>query len=138
MRIRSDEDNSENVINMSSLLDVMFILIIFFLATATFDQLEHDVQVNLPTASAAQSASSAPRLFVINVRQGGKYNVASQSMGLDTLRQKLKAAVQKNPDQKVLIRGDKKAYHGQVAAAVNACKQVGVRKANIGYQSRAK
>ena len=46
----------------------MFILIIFFLATATFTEEERDIQVNLPQSAAARS-TQAPKMIVINVRE---------------------------------------------------------------------
>ena len=43
-------------------------------------------------------------------------------------------AVKSDPEQKVLIRGDRQALHGHVAVAVSLCKRAGVHEANIGYQ----
>ena len=73
MRIRRKNDNDEAIINITSLLDVMFILIIFFLATSTLQREEHDIKVNLPSRSEQGSLSSASRTLVINVRKDGSY-----------------------------------------------------------------
>ncbi len=136
MRIPREESNDDNVINISSLLDVMFILIIFFLATATFTEEERDIQVNLPQSAAAQSSTQAPKMIVINVRQDGTYHVANQSMDISGLQNTLVKAVSNNPDQKVMVRGDRNALHGNVANAISLCKQVGIHKTNIGYESK--
>ncbi len=136
MRIPREESNDDNVINISSLLDVMFILIIFFLATATFTEEERDIQVNLPQSAAAQSSTQAPKMIVINVRQDGSYHVANQSMDISGLQNTLVKAVSNNPDQKVMVRGDRNALHGNVANAISLCKQVGIHKTNIGYESK--
>ena len=82
MKIPRTEEDSSAIINISSLLDVMFILIIFFLATTTFEQQEHDIAVNLPQTAAAKSPSDAPRMIIINVRQDGSYNIASRILTL--------------------------------------------------------
>ena len=135
MKIRRDENNGQDLINMSSLLDVMFILIIFFLATATFQEEEHDIEVSLPSAGGqAASLTDAPKLLVINVRADGTYNVASRSMTLQELEQEVMNAVQANTQQKVLVRGDADVRHGNVAAAIAICKRSGVHKAHIGYE----
>tara|TARA_B100001123_G_C15154423_1_gene964875 strand:- start:264 stop:680 length:417 start_codon:yes stop_codon:yes gene_type:complete len=136
MRIPRDESSDDNVINISSLLDVMFILIIFFLATATFTEEERDIQVNLPQSAAAKSSTQAPKMIIINVRQDGSYNVANESLDLGGLQNTLVEAISSNPDQKVMVRGDKNALHGNVANAISLCKQVGIHKTNIGYESR--
>jgi len=136
MRIPREESSDDNVINISSLLDVMFILIIFFLATATFTEEERDIQVNLPQSAAAQSSTQAPKMIVINVREDGTYHLANQTMDIASLKNTLIEAVSSNPDQKVMVRGDRNALHGNVANAISVCKQVGIHKTNIGYESK--
>ena len=136
MRIPREESSDDNVINISSLLDVMFILIIFFLATATFTEEERDIQVNLPQSAAAQSSTQAPKMIVINVREDGTYHVANQTMDIASLKNTLIEAISSNPDQKVMVRGDRNALHGNVANAISVCKQVGIHKTNIGYESK--
>jgi len=136
MRIPREDSSDDNVINISSLLDVMFILIIFFLATATFTEEEHDILVNLPQSAAAQSSTQAPKMIIINVRQDGTYHVAAQSLDVAGLQDTLVKAVSSNPDQKVMVRGDRNALHGNVAMAISICKNVGIHKTNIGYESK--
>jgi len=134
VRIRRSSEASTELINISSLIDVMFILIIFFMATTTFRQEERDIQVNLPETAEDQTLSAAPKVIVINVRQDGTYLYADRESGLAELQEHIAADVKSDPDQKVLIRGDQRALHGQVAAAVAVCRRAGVREANIGYE----
>jgi biopolymer transport protein ExbD len=54
-------------------------------------------------------------------------------MNLQNIHAELLEALKSNPEQKVLIRGDQYALHGQVAAAIAVCKRSGIRDANIGY-----
>ncbi len=134
MRIRKPEEGEAGVINMSSLLDVMFILIIFFLATTTFQQDERDIKVNLPESAEGQALSSAAKVIVINVRADGTYVMASRETTVEAMQTALANAIQADPQQKVLIRGDRQALHGHVAIAVSLCKRAGVHEANLGYQ----
>ena len=134
MRIRKPQEGEAGVINMSSLLDVMFILIIFFLATTTFQQDERDIKVNLPESAEGQALSSAAKVIVINVRADGTYVMASQEITVEAMQTALFNSIQADPQQKVLIRGDRQALHGHVAVAVSLCKRAGVHEANLGYQ----
>ena len=131
MNIKEEGITEEESINISSLVDVMFILIIFFVVTMSFHEQERDVTVNLPQTD--KSLSSAAKALVINVRKDGGYYVNGQSATLSDLRAELADKVKSNPDQKVLIRGDRSALHGDVAAAVSVCKSTGIDDANIGY-----
>jgi len=133
MRIKRQQENQEAIINMSSLLDVMFILIIFFLATSTLDKQEHDIKVSLPESGSPESLSSQSKAMVINVRKDGTYYVHNGAKTLEQIRDLLVQALLKRPNQEVLIRGDEKALHGNVAAAVLVCRTAGILEANIGY-----
>ena len=136
MRIRKRMEKEEPIINVSSLLDVMFILLIFFLATSTLQREEHDIKVNLPERSDTSSLSAASKTLVINVRKDGHYYVQNKVKTLEEVEKSLISAVNQNPQQKVLIRGDREALHGFVAAVVGACKTSGIHEANIGYQHK--
>jgi biopolymer transport protein ExbD len=134
MRIRRETEGGSEIINMSSLLDVMFILIIFFLATTTFKEEERDIQVSLPQDTEGTTLSSADKVIVINVRKSGAYVLLDQQVTVEEMKQVLADELKEDPNQKVLIRADQEALHGYVARAVSMCKHAGVHEANIGYQ----
>jgi len=133
MRIPRHIEEGDSGIDTSPLVDVLFILIIFFLVTTTFQQQERDVKVNLPDTDASQALSSAVKVLVINVRKDGSYYMQNRKMTIVEVQKALRDGVRANPAQKVLIRGDRDALHGNVAAAVAACKKAGIHEANIGY-----
>ena len=140
MRIRREDTHGEATVNLTSLMDLMFILLIFFMATMVFAKEERDIEVNLPeTAQQQRSISAASKLLIINVRRprntahSNFYVVASKPMTLQQLHELVSESIEKDKDQKVLIRGDREAFHGQVAAAVAICRGAGVRQAKIGY-----
>lgn len=134
MRIRRVQEVAPPYIQVINLVDVLFVLVLFLLVASTFNEEERDIQVNLPSTAEGKTLSDAAPILTVNVRQDGNYFLQNQPMNLTQLRQSVAEAVQAKPDQKVLIRGDKLALHGYVAAAVLACKESGVRQANIGYQ----
>jgi biopolymer transport protein ExbD len=135
MKIRKkDRGFDEGAINTSSLVDIMFILIIFFLVTMTFNEAEHDIAVNLPSTDS--NLSSSTKAIIINVRADGSYYLGSKRTNLSGIQRELRILLERNPQQKILIRGDKNALHGHVAAAIATCKACNVRDANIGYVSK--
>ena len=142
MRIRRNPEAEQGLINIPSLLDVIFILLLFFMATTTFKQEELDLQVKLPQSAANKSLSAATKLIIINIRAADRpkedplYLVSNKRMTLDQLRATVAAAVRGHPDQKVLVRGDRRAFHGDVAAAVTVCSEVGIKEVNIGYDKK--
>jgi biopolymer transport protein ExbD len=144
MKIPRGEDHEESMVSLTSFTDMMFILIIFFVTTASFEEEERDELVNLPNLSESTALSaSADKLIIINVRGAMReptlplYVVSNRPMTLQQLREVVQGAVATNKNQKVLIRGDERAWHGDVANAIAACRMAGVDKVNIGYELKA-
>jgi len=133
VRIRRPSNGGE-IINMTPLIDMMFILIIFFSVSSTFREEERDIQVNLPRESQSQTLTSAKRVIVVNVRRNGTYVVLDRQVTIEEMLPIIASAVKNDATQKVLIRADEEALHGYVARAVAVCKHAGVNEANIGYQ----
>ncbi len=120
-------------IDTSPLVDIMFILIIFFLVATSFHEEERDIRVNLPESDPDMTLGAAVKVLVINVSKEGRYYLGNVSKDIKSLQETLILAVEGNPDQKVLIRGDRNARHGDVAAALAVCRKAGINQANIGY-----
>lgn len=132
MRIRDKQEfDSENPINLTPLMDSFFILIIFLMVTMSFNEIERDLSVTLPSTDTSMSSTVQP--LIINVRKDGSYVLADKPMNLQNIQLELSKQLKDNPNQKVLIRGDQLALHGQVAAAIAVCKKSGIRDANIAY-----
>lgn len=136
MRIRRSSDDSSELINISSLLDVMFILIIFFLVTTTFKEEEIDHLVNLPVDARNQSLTqSTGNLININIRKDGSYVVMGKQVTEENISTWMAGEVVKKPDIKVLIRSDQDAKHLYLANVMSICRHVGVPRANIAVKT---
>ena len=141
MRLSRTTETPGGIINITPLLDVMFILLIFFMATTTFKEEEFDIMVNLPDASKKRVAlSSASKLIVVNVRgavdrnpEDPLYVIAGQRVNLLQMRDIVADGVKNNVNQKVLIRGDNHAFWGDGARALATCRAAGVIEANVGF-----
>ena len=129
--VRSTEADDGNVINLVPFIDTMVIIIIYLMITMSFNEIERDLSVSLPSTDSSLSAAASP--LIVNVHQDGSYNLGGKPMNLQNMQAELISVLKNNPSQKVLIRGDQRAYHGQVAAAIAVCKKSGIRDANIAY-----
>ncbi len=121
----------EAVVNLVPLLDVMFLLLIFFLVSTTFTKDEVDMNLVLPEARSGAPAESG-NLLVINVAHDGAITVDGRQVAtMEALRQKLRAASSRNRDQQVLIRGDTRVQFGMVAQALDACLEASLKHVAI-------
>ena len=133
---RKSSSQEGDIINISSMIDVMFILIIFFLVTTTFKEEEIDHMVNLPVDARNQSLTqSTGNLAKINIRENGSYVVMGQQFTEEQVSEWTKQQVDKKPDIKVLIRCDQDAKHLYLANVLSICRNVGVPKANIAVKT---
>ena len=136
MRIRATQNESSELINISSMLDVMFILVIFFLVTTTFKEEEIDHTVNLPVDARNQSLTqSTGNLLKLNIRKSGAYVLLGKQVSEEQITELMTSELKKKPDIKVLIRCDQDAKHLYVANVMSICRHVGVLKANIALKT---
>jgi biopolymer transport protein ExbD len=135
-RRNSASSGDGEIINLSSMIDVMFILIIFFLVTTTFKEEEIDHMVNLPTDARNQSLTqSTDTLVKINIRKSGAYVIQGKQVTEEEIDTFMETELQKKPELKVLIRCDQDAKHLFLANIMSICRHVGVPRANIAVKT---
>ena len=136
MRFKSNSDDGGEVINLSSMIDVLFILIIFFMITTTFKEEEVDQLVKLPTDKRNQSLTqSKGNLIKVNIREHGEYIVMGAQMTEEELSKWMKEEIGRKPDMKVMIRCDKESKHLHLANVMSICIHIGVPEAKIAVRT---
>jgi biopolymer transport protein ExbD len=108
--------------NMMPLIDVVFLLLIFFLMASHFEQEERELKVVLPEVVEAQPLAMTQEL-IVNITPEGKYVVAGQEYSEALLASLLEQARRKNPHQPVLIRGDGRAAWKHGVRVMGLCNQ---------------
>ena len=108
--------------NMMPLIDIIFLLLIFFLMASRFEQEEKDLKVALPEVVEAQPLAMTQEL-IINITQEGKYVVAKQQYGEAQLAALLEQTRRNNPHQSILIRGDGRSAWKHGVRVMGLCNQ---------------
>ena len=128
MPVRLRKADSIASVSMTPLIDVVFLLLVFFLVATRFDAEERRMDVMLPLAAQAQPMISQPRELVINIDQEGKVFLGSQSILRDQLQELLQKAVGDRPlEQSVVIRADRRCDWESVVRVMDACHAIGIR-----------
>jgi biopolymer transport protein ExbD len=125
-------------VNVTPLIDVVFLLLIFFMITTTF-QKETELQINLPEASADESQDKdRPLEIVVDAR--GRFFVDGKEL-LNSSPDTLRAAVQKvtvgNKDRHVVIRGDGQADYQAVVTIMDVIGKLGLVKMSLSTSETA-
>ena len=130
MRLDDDDSDAGEVINLTPMIDVVFLLLIFFLAATTFAREEVELDLRLPQAKSGKAGNGEQQL-VVNVFADGKLTVDGREVTLAALQQKLQAAVQRNAEQAVLVRGDQESRFGTGLAVLDVCRLAKVKKVDF-------
>jgi biopolymer transport protein ExbD len=128
MLLRPQETNSIVAIDLTPIIDMVFLLLIFFLVATTFQQTEREMKIALPAASSAGPISAALRELVINVDDGGRIYVSGRQIEAQELRVMVSEAIAANPNQKVTVRGDRNTPYSAIVAVLDICKRSGIQE----------
>lgn len=124
MSVKIEKGDALSNLSMTPLIDVVFLLIIFFLVATKFEEEEREMDVLLPEASEAMPLTSTPKEIFVNVDKDGTYYVAGKQLNEDGLLDVLREAADRNPGrQKVIIRADKQCVWQYVVAVMNQCNR---------------
>lgn len=125
----------ELAINMTPLIDVVFLLLIFFMVTTTFSR-ETRLLVNLPEAN-AEAAQSNPSQIEILVSRDGSYSINGRALvnsRIETLVQGLEIESGGDRSLPILLIADAEAAHQFVVTAMDGIGQSGFTRMNIATQ----
>ena len=126
--IRPPKQDEGMSIELTPMIDMVFLLLIFFLVATTFQQTEREMQIALPEAASAGPISASLREIVINVQADGVIIVGGREMDPPALQTLIADAVERNPEQKVTVRGDRETPYALIVNALDACKSAGVQE----------
>jgi biopolymer transport protein ExbD len=133
MRIAHDPPEEGFPINMTNMIDVFLMLLIFFLVATTFAREERDARVQLPGTAAVRPISAPPHDLVINILQNGALSVSGTTLSTSDLSTVLTRVAKEEPDRNVLIRADERSLMKYFATVARLCREAGVSELKIGY-----
>jgi biopolymer transport protein ExbD len=118
-------------LNLTPMIDVVFLLIIFFMVGTKFADMERNVELQVPRVSQLGAMATAPDKRVISVFRDGTILLDRQEVTLPDLAGQLRSAAQQYPDVGVIVRGDAEGCFQNVASVLTACREAGVRDLGI-------
>lgn len=123
--MRMPEEKEETKLQMSSMIDMVFLLIIFFMTASHMNTVKNE-DLDIPQASHANVPKERTDRWTVNVRADGALASGQTPVTLDELRQMVAQRVQTDPDVKVYLRADRATPHKTVRQVMNAMAESGV------------
>lgn len=119
----------------TAMIDVVFLLLCFFITTSVFSQWEMEVDVVLPSAQSSQIPDRLPGEVIINLDRDGNVTINQHAYTLEALGTRLARLAALFPGQPVIIRADRDSSTGQLIEIVDACRMADIW--NISFATAA-
>ena len=123
--------DDEPTMNPTPMVDVVFLLITFFMVGTRFTEPERKIGLRVPEVADRGALTAAPQRRIVNVFRDGTVTLDRAPVTLDELTGQLAAARSQYAELGVLVRGDARGEFQLVASVLNACKQAGIRDLGI-------
>ena len=135
MAVQIKRSSVAGTLSLTPLIDVVFLLLIFFLVTSEFEEEERRLGIVLPTATTAVPMTGKPREIVIDIDEAGEVYLRGQKTSMVDLEKLLKASVAQNPtNQSAVIRADRSTSFQPVVSVMDVCNRTGISDYSVTTQ----
>jgi biopolymer transport protein ExbD len=135
MAVQVKRSVAAGTLSLTPLIDVVFLLLIFFLVTSEFEEEERRLDIVLPEATSAVPMTGKPREIVVDIDSAGKIYLGGKETDLVNLESLLRTAVAENPtNQTAVIRADKSSTFQPVVSVMDVCNRTGISDYSVTTQ----
>ena len=124
-------------IELTPMIDVVFLLIIFFMVGTRFSEFEQQYDIELPQASSVEPMTGRPDAIVLHVARSGDVFIDGQQISLTDLVSRLESARERYADQAVLIRADGEGLYQPVVDVMDICHRARIKRFSLAFQPKA-
>jgi len=111
-------------INVTPMVDIMLVLLIIFMVTATYIT-RNAIEVRLPEAASGQDVTTTTLALV--VAPDGSLALNGEPVSLDQVREKVPAILKENPEVQAVVDGDRTVPYGRVMEVIDTLRSIGVK-----------
>ena len=111
---------------IAPMVDIVFLLLIFFLVTWNFARYETELDVKVPTAKEGKESRRSVGEVIINVKNDGSIVINRKIVSAEELGGTLRKISELYPDQAVVLRGDQSADYRHIVAVLDICRAANI------------
>ena len=110
---------------MAPMIDMVFLLLVFFMCVSTLAQADKLAQVNLPKSEKSEVPEDLSDRGTISIDSAGMIYVGAQPVSLSEMKSRIEKSIKNNPRLKIHVRADRSTAYGEVRAVLKACAEAG-------------
>ncbi len=122
MKLIDDDDKEISDINMTPFVDIILVVLIIFMITATFI-VEGKIKLNLPKSKTAETGKQIKKNIEISIKKTGEMFLNGKPVSIKELKENLKQL--KKTDGVIVLRSDKDTKFQRIISVIDACKETG-------------
>lgn len=132
MEMRSDKRRRTLILNVLPLIDVLFLLLIFFMISTTFLS-QPAIKLELPEAEHSETVRQEP--LVIHVDPSGRVYLNDEPVEIQLLTELLRQKLEGDLEKSISFKADSRVSHGRVVEVLDVIKGAGVKRISFGTRT---
>ena len=129
----STKKKKRAIINITSLVDVLFLLLIFFIVSSTFME-QPGMKLDLPESEEKNGVNLNEQEYIVYISREGDIFLNEEQVELENLGERLRQVVPQMKDRGLILKGDEKIEYGLAVRIMDIARQNGVEKLIIATQ----
>ena len=126
MKFQSQFGSERTGIQLAPMIDVVFLLLIFFIVLWNYARFETEIDISVPAASAGENPERTIGEIVVNVNKEGAITIEGIERSEEETLEMFRNIVAAYPDQALILRGDKEASFDHIVKVLNLCKEANI------------
>jgi len=137
MTFAPDRQSRAPALALTSMLDVIFLLLCFFVTVSVFSQWESEISIKLPASKTSEQPERLPGEIIVNLTKEGIVKVNGNVMPLPELKSRLAKVAKFYPGQPVIIRADRDTRYESLVEVMDACREADVWNFSLATEGEA-
>jgi len=137
MKFKVEQKSRAPVLALTSMLDVIFLLLCFFVTVSVFSQWESEISIKLPASKTSEQPERLPGEIIVNLTKEGVVKVNGSVMPLPELKTRLAKVAKFYPGQPVIIRADKDTRYESLVEVMDTCREADVWNFSLATEGEA-
>ena len=126
MKFKTRTRSKAPTLALTSMLDVIFLLLCFFVTVSVFSQWESEISIKLPNATTAEAPERLPGEIIVNLSKEGLVTVNGKALKAEELQTRLAKIAKFYPGQPVIIRADRETKYDALVKVIDTCRAADV------------
>lgn len=122
---RRKRERAEEEFQMAPMIDMVFLLLVFFMTVSTLAQAEKQVELDLPESTTSEVPDDLSDRGTVSIKADGSLFIGASTVSLEGLKQRLQQLLSTTPDLRIVVRADQETAYSSIQKVLKTCAEAG-------------